>query len=252
MDYFYKENNKNKKGVGSILSKIKKTIENKEGKEKKTIIEGDKTAELTRINNKLDNIDKIVNEHLNDFELLGKAIDEYLLSIKKELKDNINADSKKKIEQINKIQNTLKELENRFNDFEKAVQEVKTIRERDKKNWKILNEWLHNVEDRLKTLEQEKKNNKRRYNEINNKFAGIEKYINTERYKKTIKKETNRENVLYLLKNGLNQPTEIKKEFKGGTKALYETLKRLEKSGEITRRKEGKKVYYEIKKGYNL
>lgn len=69
--------------MGSILSKIKKTIENKEGKEKKTIIEGDKTAELTRINNKLDNIDKIVNEHLNDFELLGKAIDEYLLSIKK-------------------------------------------------------------------------------------------------------------------------------------------------------------------------
>jgi len=252
LNYFYKENNKNEKGVGNILSRIKKTIENKDEREKKTTIEGDTTAEISKLNNKLDKIDKILKEHLNDFELLGNAVDEYLESIKKEINDNLELDTKNKIEQAKKIQNILKEMQNRFSEYEKAVNEVKTIRERDKKNWKILNDWIQKVENRLQALEKEKKNEDKRYNEIKTKFAGIEKYINTERYKKTIKRETDRENVLNLLKNGLQQPKEFLKEFNGGTKALYETLKRLEKSGEITRRKEGKHVYYKIKNVNNI
>ncbi|MBA2864722.1 hypothetical protein HNP94_001744, partial [Methanococcus maripaludis] len=53
--------------------------------------------------------------------------------------------------------------------------------------------------------------------------------------------------VLSILKNGRSQPKDLVKNFKGGTKALYDTLKRLEKSSAIIRKKDGKQVFYELK-----
>lgn len=163
-------------------------------------------------------------EYFEDTEKNTKKIQELGNTLDKILK-YIEQEKKIKEQQDLKI----KELEKRINDLEEI-----------NKNWTVVKTWM----DNRKTNE---KINSEKLQLLETKFNGIEKYINTERYKKTIKRETDNEQVLSILKNGCSQPKDLVKNFKGGTKALYDTLKRLEKSSAIIRKKDGKQVFYELK-----
>ncbi|ABO35433.1 putative purine NTPase [Methanococcus maripaludis C5] len=221
-----------------ILDKIRKTIENN-NESGRNILDNDKiTLELGKLDNKVDGINKEVKEHSKYFKDLDEGLPEYFEDIKnntkkiqehKALLDKIL----KYIEQENK---TKEELELKIKELEKKINDLEHVN----KNWTIIKNWMDNRKNNEKISSEKIK-------VMESKFNGIEKYINTERYKKTIKRETDNEQVLSVLKNGRSQPKDLVKNFKGGTKALYDTLKRLEKSSAIIRKKDGKQVFYELK-----
>ncbi|MBB6068192.1 purine NTPase [Methanococcus maripaludis] len=221
-----------------ILDKIRKTIENN-NESGKNILDNDKiTLELGKLNNKVDGIIKEVKGHSKTFKDLEEVLPEYLEDTEnntKKIQELRNTLDKilKYIEQENK---TKKELESKIKELEKRINDLEHVN----KNWTVVKTWM----DNRKTNE---KINSEKLKLLESKFNGIEKYINTERYKKTIKRETDNEQVLSILKNGRSQPKDLVKNFKGGTKALYDTLKRLEKSSIIIRKKDGKQVFYELK-----
>ncbi|CAF30296.1 purine NTPase [Methanococcus maripaludis] len=221
-----------------ILDKIRKTIENN-NESGKNILDTDKiTLELGKLDNKVNGISKELKGHSKTFKDLEEVLPEYFEDTEKNTKKiqelgNTLDKILKYIEQEKKIKEQqdlkIKELEKRINDLEEI-----------NKNWTVVKTWM----DNRKTNE---KINSEKLQLLETKFNGIEKYINTERYKKTIKRETDNEQVLSILKNGCSQPKDLVKNFKGGTKALYDTLKRLEKSSAIIRKKDGKQVFYELK-----
>ena len=221
-----------------ILDKIRKTIENN-NESRKNILDTDKiTLELGKLDNKVNGISKELKEHSKYFKDLDEGLPEYFEDIKnntkkiqehKALLDKIL----KYIEQENK---TKEELELKIKELEKKINDLEHVN----KNWTIIKNWMDNRKNNEKISSEKIK-------VMESKFNGIEKYINTERYKKTIKRETDNEQVLSVLKNGRSQPKDLVKNFKGGTKALYDTLKRLEKSSAIIRKKDGKQVFYELK-----
>jgi len=224
--------------VRIILDKIRKTIENN-NESGKNILDTDKiTLELGKLDNKVNGISKELKGHSKTFKDLEEVLPEYFEDTEKNTKKiqelgNTLDKILKYIEQEKKIKEQqdlkIKELEKRINDLEEI-----------NKNWTVVKTWM----DNRKTNE---KINSEKLQLLETKFNGIEKYINTERYKKTIKRETDNEQVLSILKNGCSQPKDLVKNFKGGTKALYDTLKRLEKSSAIIRKKDGKQVFYELK-----
>ncbi|ABO34915.1 putative purine NTPase [Methanococcus maripaludis C5] len=221
-----------------ILDKIRKTIENN-NENGRNILDNDKiTLELGKLDNKVNGISKELKEHSKYFKDLDEGLPEYFEDIKnntKKIQELGNTLDKilKYIEQEQKVKEQqdlkIKELEDRIKDLEHV-----------NKNWTVVKTWMDNRKNNEKISSEKIK-------VMESKFNGIEKYINTERYKKTIKRETDNEQVLSILKNGRSQPKDLVKNFKGGTKALYDTLKRLEKTSVIIRKKDGKQVFYELK-----
>lgn len=225
-----------------ILDKIRKTIENNNESGKNTLDNDKITLELGKLNNKVDGISKEVKGHSKTFKELEEGLPEYLENTNNNTEKILEHDATlekilKYIEQENKTKEErelkIKELENRINDLEKI-----------NNNWNVMKTWTEKINAKIN--ENDKKSSEK-IKLMESKFNGIEKYINTERYKKTIKRETDNEQVLSILKNGRSQPKDLVKNFKGGTKALYDTLKRLEKSSAIIRKKDGKQVFYELK-----
>ncbi|AVB76303.1 methyl-accepting chemotaxis protein [Methanococcus maripaludis] len=235
-------NNKFNLRVRIILDKIRKTIENNNESGKNTLDNDKITLELGKLNNKVDGISKEVKGHSKTFKELEEGLPEYLENTNNNTEKILEHDATlekilKYIEQENKTKEErelkIKELENRINDLEKI-----------NNNWNVMKTWTEKINAKIN--ENDKKSSEK-IKLMESKFNGIEKYINTERYKKTIKRETDNEQVLSILKNGRSQPKDLVKNFKGGTKALYDTLKRLEKSSAIIRKKDGKQVFYELK-----
>jgi len=233
-----------------ILDKIRKTIENNTESGKNIIDNKEITLELDKLNNKVNEIVKEVKEHSKGFEELQKDLPKVLEDLENELKTNTNNNTKKiqehkailekilkYIEQENK---TKEERELKIKDLETKIKDLETYN----KNWATVKTWTEKINAKIN--ENDKKHSEK-IQLMESKFNGIEKYINTERYKTTIKRETDNEQVLSVLKNGRLQPKDLVKNFKGGTKSLYDTLKRLEKSSVIIRKKQGKQVFYELK-----